>query len=96
MDEPDTELDHKVSELSKNFAQGVKSLASGPSLRDGLLRACLSDLAWELYFEFPESRYVLEDELEGLASAISAAAAEDRAKAAQDNAKAILEQAQSS
>jgi hypothetical protein len=96
MDEPDTELDRQVAQLSKDFAEGVRSLASSPSLRDGLLRACFNDLVWELYFAFPESRFVLEDELEGLASAVRASAAEDREKAAAEKAKAMLEEAQSS
>lgn len=75
--EPESELDRLVSAMSKRFSQHVRGLASNPSLRDALLRASLNDLAWELYFEFPESRYALQIELEELAASVKLGIAED-------------------
>ncbi|MBB5986993.1 hypothetical protein [Sphingobium lignivorans] len=78
--ETESELDRQVSAKSKEFAEHVRGLASNPSLRDALLRACVSDLVWELYFEFPDSRYALQEELEEMAGAVKASIAEDRLK----------------
>lgn len=74
--EPESELDRQVTAMSQQFSKHVRGLASNPSLRDTLLRACLNDLAWELYFELPESRYALRDELHELAASIKLAITE--------------------
>jgi hypothetical protein len=79
--EPESELDRQVTTMSKQFSQHVRGLASNPSLRDALLRACLNDLAWELYFEFPESRYALQAELEELGASVKLGIAEEGSQA---------------
>ena len=71
--EPESELDRQVTAMSKQFSKQVRGMASNPSLRDALLRVCLNNLAWELYFELPESRSALRDELQELAAAIKLA-----------------------
>ncbi len=76
-----SELDRQVTAMSKQFSKQVRGLASTPSLRDALLRACLNDLAWELYFELPESRSALRDELEEVAASIKLAIAEQGSSA---------------
>lgn len=79
-DREDTELDKQVAAISRDFAERLDAMAAMPSLRAGLLGAALSDLVWTLYYEMPDLRYELADELEGFPAAIRHAMKEDEAK----------------
>jgi hypothetical protein len=80
-DRPDTDLDTQLSAISNDFVSRLDAMASGPALRAGLLRAAVSDLVWTLFYDMPDERYELADELEGLASAARTAISEEAAKA---------------
>lgn len=80
-DRPDTELDNQLSAISNDFVLRLDAMATGPVLRAGLLRAAISDLVWTLFYDMPDERYELADELEGLASAAKTAISEEAEKA---------------
>jgi len=80
-DRPNTELDNQLSAISNDFVSRLDAMATGPSLRAGLLRAAISDLVWTLFYDMPDERYELADELEELAGAAKAAISEEAEKA---------------
>ena len=79
-----TELDRQVAGLGDAFAEGIKRLASAPTLQRGLLSAALNDLVWTLYINFPDDRDLLHDDLAALAYAVQSSTQDHQEMARQE------------
>jgi len=80
-DRKNTELDERLTSLADQFSSALDGMAGGPMLRSGLLRAGINEIVWSLYFDFPEDRMTLADELSELARAVSEGSIERPEKA---------------
>lgn len=77
--EPNETIEARVGKASAAFAEQLKGLVEHPFLQDGLVKTAMSDVIWELYHAFPDSRVALADVLEHFDSYVREAMAKDDA-----------------
>ena len=63
-DREDTELDKALAAISADFVERLDRMASGGALREGLMKAAVTDLVWALFYQMPDQQSALYDELE--------------------------------
>lgn len=70
-------MEETVAQGAAAFAQRISRLSEEPYLRTALVKMAIRELTWALYETFPESKYELEETLQGMAEAVTTKIAED-------------------